>query len=315
MRSNDGFAGTRFQRLPRNACDLAALAGDLLVFRKGFRRFGLGNILCGCFRQHVEHNFRGAHVVAQVFLFEPLEPLVLPGVHSRPCAGDLVGENGILDAFFYAARLPLIRQLPAHLNGLQALVDPFTGISLAQIGFQRALNAQLRVDGFLDALPAHLRQPQLEGFGLGRGDGLDDAQKLPGIGCVGLIIFPVGGTHFQLTTICSQLAAFFLKTAFQHAPILSWIGTVRKRAYHIHDGEIPFLALLIPQAANGSLLKAFDDAVGFVGHVFSPLLPLNWLHYTVFAPTRQPRGRRTASRAVLPKAVTCASCACTHRHR
>ena len=45
---NDGSAGTRFQRLPRNACDLAALAGDLLVFRKGFRRFGLGNILCGC---------------------------------------------------------------------------------------------------------------------------------------------------------------------------------------------------------------------------------------------------------------------------
>ena len=80
----------------------------------------------------------------------------MPGGHPRPCAGDLIGEDGVLHALLHAAGVPLVCQFLANLNGLQPLVDPFAGIALLEIGFQRPLNGQLRVYGFLNALPADL---------------------------------------------------------------------------------------------------------------------------------------------------------------
>ena len=80
----------------------------------------------------------------------------MPGGHPRPCAGDLIGEDGVLHALLHAAGVPFICQFLADLNGLQPLVDPLAGVPLFEIGFQCPLDGQFRVDGFLNALPANL---------------------------------------------------------------------------------------------------------------------------------------------------------------
>ena len=40
--------------------------------------------------------------------FKPLQIFILPGGHSRPCAGDLIGEDGVLHALLHAAGIPFI---------------------------------------------------------------------------------------------------------------------------------------------------------------------------------------------------------------
>ena len=96
---------------------------------------------------------------------------------------------------------------------------PFLRIALFQICFQRAVNCLLRVDGFLNALPANHRQPRLERLGLLRWNGLDDAQKLLGVGNVGEAVFTVRRPHFQLATIRHQFTAFFFQPLFQLIPV------------------------------------------------------------------------------------------------
>ena len=80
----------------------------------------------------------------------------MPGGHPRPCAGDLIGEDGVLHALLHTAGIPFVCQFLTDLNGLQPLVDSLAGIALLEIGFQRPLDGQLRVYGFLNALPANL---------------------------------------------------------------------------------------------------------------------------------------------------------------
>ena len=86
---------------------------------------------------------------------------------------------------------------------------PFLGVALLEVCLQGSVNGLLRVDGLFNTLTAHHGQPRLERFGLLGGDGLDDAEKLFGIGNVGLVPFPVlGRLHFQLVTFSNQLGAF-----------------------------------------------------------------------------------------------------------
>ena len=137
-----------------------------------------------------------------------------PRVHAGPRFCDLVGQNRVFHAFLYPARIPFIGQFLAHLNGLQALIDPFAAVAFLEIGFQRTVDRQLRVDCFLDPLPTDLRQPELERFGFRRGNGLDDAQELLGVGYVSQALFAVCCSHFQLLTICKQLPCAFIFQAF-----------------------------------------------------------------------------------------------------
>ena len=56
---------------------------------------------------------------------------------------------------------------------------------------------------FFDPLVTHLRQPAFERFGLGRGDGLDDAEQAFGVGAVGLALFAVSGLQCKGGTSCT----------------------------------------------------------------------------------------------------------------
>ena len=51
--------------------------------------------------------------------------------HARPRFGDLIRQDRILYALLDATVLPFGGQLLAHLNGLQALIDPLPRIPLA----------------------------------------------------------------------------------------------------------------------------------------------------------------------------------------
>ena len=79
---------------------------------------------CGGFCQHIQGQFQGTHVVAQVFLFQPFEVLYCQVIFI-PDLRHLVRQNGILLPLFHAVHLPCIGQLFSGADGLQPLVDPF----------------------------------------------------------------------------------------------------------------------------------------------------------------------------------------------
>ena len=83
--------------------------------------------------------------------------------------------------------IPCVCQFLAGANGLQPLINPFGRITFLCVGIQRALDGQLWIDDFLNALTTDHSQPQLKWFCfLGR-NGLDDAKKLLGNAVVGMI--------------------------------------------------------------------------------------------------------------------------------
>ena len=158
---NDRHAGLLFDCFPSIARDLTAGACNLDVFSQTFRRFLLGNLCCRGFRQNIENQLQRRHIVSQVFFLQTLEIFVLPRAHARPRFRDLVGQNRVFHAFLNAACVPFVGQFLAHLNCLQALVDPLAAVTFLEIGFQCAVDRQFRIDGFLDPFPANLRQPKL----------------------------------------------------------------------------------------------------------------------------------------------------------
>ena len=106
---DNGLAGFRFKCLPRNAGHLAAAFGNLLVFFKGLRLCSLGNIRGGGLGQHSQHKFQIGHVVPEIFFCQTFQPLVLPRGHAGPCAGDFIGQDGVLLALLHSALLPFVR--------------------------------------------------------------------------------------------------------------------------------------------------------------------------------------------------------------
>lgn len=120
--------------------DSAAPPCNFLVFLKGFRLV-LFRKLCGSrFRQHIQNQLQCSHIITEVLFFQALEPFILSGCHSRPCAGDFIGQDGVFDALLNTVSIPFIRQFFPHLDCLEPLVDPFTAVSLSLIGFQGPFN-------------------------------------------------------------------------------------------------------------------------------------------------------------------------------
>ena len=93
-------ASSAFLVTPR---DITAAPGDLLIFVKALRLLRFRNIGGRRFCRHGQHQLQIAHIIAEIFLFQPLEIFILPRVHARPRAGDLVRENGVFFAFLHAA--------------------------------------------------------------------------------------------------------------------------------------------------------------------------------------------------------------------
>ena len=197
----------------------------------------------------------------------------MPGGHAGPGLCDLVGEDGVFPALLHAPRLPFGGELVADADGEDALVDPVGIIALLLVGLQRPVDGLLRVDGLLDALPADLCQPTLEGLCLGRRDGLDDAQKLFRAGNVRQTHLSVCCPHFQLLTICKQFTcALLFQTFFQNCPIGAGVSCrwlIGQNGDHIHYGEIPFFLFLVPGDADFSIFKKLDGVI-FVHGLFPP---------------------------------------------
>ena len=48
-------------------------------------------------------------VVPEIFFCQTFQPLVLPRGHAGPCAGDFIGQDGVLLALLHSALLPFVR--------------------------------------------------------------------------------------------------------------------------------------------------------------------------------------------------------------
>ena len=138
-------------------------------------------------------------------------------------------------------------------------MDPVRIVALLQIGLQSPVNSLLRVDCFLNPLPANPGEPAFHRFGVGRGNRLDNAQKLLCIRSIGQPHFSIWCSHFQLYDIFVQfICTLHFQFALQIAPIPPGILASRQHTDYIYNGEIPLLLLLIPGGADGLVLKTLD---------------------------------------------------------
>ena len=75
---------------------------------------------------------------------------------SGPALRDDIGQNGIFLSFFNAAPFPFVGQFLAHLNRLQALVDPFAGISFTVVVFEHTFDTRFRIVDLLQVFTSQL---------------------------------------------------------------------------------------------------------------------------------------------------------------
>jgi len=94
------------------------------------------------------------------------------------------------------------------------------------------------------------------------GDGMDEAEELFGVGDIGQALPAIGSGHFQSVTFCNGLVAIISQTLFQHPPINLGIVAFRQDCNDVHDGEIPFLFVAVPCAADLLFFKENDGAHG-----------------------------------------------------
>ena len=108
----------------------------------------------------------------------------------------------------------------------------------------RSFRCQLRILDLLHPLIADPGQPALKRFGLGGGDGLDDAEKTFGIGAVCFPHFPVWRWQFELSTNCRQFKAILaLNPYFHFKPVIARIYTIRQNFHNINNGK-PLLVIM-----------------------------------------------------------------------
>ena len=151
-------------------------------------------------------------------------------------------------------------------------MHPLLAVAFFEIGLQRTVDRLFRVDGFLNALAADPRQPELERFGFRRRHRLHNAQKLFRVSSVGQTVFPVLRFHFQLLTICKQfIRALGFQSFFQNRPIGARMTRVRligQHTDHVHHGEIPCLFFFVPGHADRLVFKFLHI---FLFHYLSPV--------------------------------------------
>jgi hypothetical protein len=97
----------------------------------------------------------------------------------------------------------------------------------------RSLKLQTLLNNALKLKPGRLPgQRQLDRHRLRAGYRLHQTQHGFGGGHIGEALLAVISGHFQLVTICYQLTAFFVQTAFQHPPVFS--GSLKFSGLHQH---------------------------------------------------------------------------------
>ena len=102
---------------------------------------------------------------------------VFAGRHPESGAGDFGGEDGVFPSFADATLLPFPGQFAANGNGTETFFNPGLRIAFGLVKFAGAKTCQLGIFYLFYTLVPNLRQPAFEGFGLRRGNGLDDTEK------------------------------------------------------------------------------------------------------------------------------------------
>lgn len=232
----------------------------VLIHAGGLHAFG--DLARGQFGQRGKNQLRLAHVVAQVVRFH---------IHFGPFLMNDVGQNRVFLARLDVVIRPIIGQLVARFLPGHALLDPLLAAPVLLPGGAGAIQRQARVGHFLHPLVAHLRQPQLDRLGLGAGHRLHQAQQGFGGGDIGQALLAVLGGHFQLVTVCYQLAAFLVQTTFQHLPVFSGgliVSRLRQHPNNVDHRKQPRLSRLVIHAADCMRFKN-----GWLGlHVRTPCL-------------------------------------------
>ena len=233
--------------------DFLAERGDMDVYLTVYGRdsYLIGAELYDDVKSFIDDNYVAAHTDAGA---ERERGRRLFGLLGRGSA-DLSAK--LLSAPMPAAR-PAREEAFWEADGQQALVNPVGVVALFEIGFERAVDGLLGVDGLLDALPPDLGEPELERLGLWRRDGLDDAQKLLRVGNVGQAAFTVFRFHFQLYDFFVQFTSLGFQLPLQVAPIPARVVRVAEHSAYVNDGKIPFLALRVPCGADLLILKKLD---------------------------------------------------------
>ena len=223
-----------------------------------------GDLGGGGFAEHGEDEFQVRHVIAEVFLWvgEGFEFFVLGGRHAEGGLADFRSEDGEFPALLDPAIFPLVGEFVADGDAAQALFDPFFGVAFLLVDGPHSFCGELGVFNFLEALVADFGEPTFEGLGLGRGDGLNEAEKLLGIGNVGHPLFAVCGGHFQTVTIRHGFIAFLFEAFLELSPIGSGINTFGENRDDIDDGENPFFLAGVPGAADLFFFKKGDGGHG-----------------------------------------------------
>jgi hypothetical protein len=91
-------------------------------------------------------------------------------------------QNGIFRLPLHIALFPFIRQLSPDSDAAYAFFYPIVRVPFRLVQLACPLRGKLRVFDLLHALVADLCQPPLEWFGLGRRDGLNDAEDALRVG-------------------------------------------------------------------------------------------------------------------------------------
>ena len=205
---------------------------------------------------------------------------------------DEVGEDGKFIALFDVVRGPIIGKLIAGFLPGHALLNPFGAAALFLPGVAGAGKRTGGIGHFLHPLIANPGKPEFDGFGLGAGHALDEAQQGLGGGRVSEALFAILRRHFQLVTIRHQLTAFLAQPLFQLVPIFSGGSKIRLLGQHaddVHDGKPPRFGRLVVMAAD---FVAFKNGE-VVFHRVNP--PIIWAgcHIQIVCSRRVGDRRRT----------------------
>ena len=92
--------------------------------------------------------------------------LVLLSGESAPLASNDVRQGCIFLPFMHTSPLPLVCQLLAYLDTLDALINPSLAIPQAPVVNNCLLNTQLGVLHLVEALAGHLSHPLFERLSL-----------------------------------------------------------------------------------------------------------------------------------------------------
>ena len=188
-----GLPGLAFQLIAGLASDPATCLGGSFVLRHAGGVYVFRNLPGGQFGQCRKNQFRFAHVVAQVMTFKALQVLVFIDADPGPFLVNDVGQDGELTALLDVMVAPVVGELVARFLPGHALLNPLVAAPMLLPGLTGSVQRQGRIGQLLHAFIADLGQPQLDGLGLGAGDGLDDAEQTFCSGAIGVALLAVRG--------------------------------------------------------------------------------------------------------------------------